>query len=86
MGAIRLWLTARGSVAAGRDHRAQPTVTPGARLLILAFCVVAGAIWGGYLARKRGGTRADIAQYAAGFAIAFAIAGLFVTLILGRLG
>lgn len=54
--------------------------------MILAACVIAGALWGAYLARSRGGTRADIAQYAAGFAIAFAIAGLFVTLLLGQLG
>ena len=54
--------------------------------MILAGCVIAGALWGAYLARKRGGSRADMAQYAAGFAIAFAIAGLFATLLMGRIG
>lgn len=47
--------------------------------------LVLGAIVGGLTARRRGGRPADIAQYAAGFGIAFGLAGLFVTLILDRL-
>lgn len=43
-----------------------------------------GAFWGAWLARARKGSRLDIAQYAAGFAIAFAILGLFATLIIDR--
>ncbi len=47
--------------------------------------LVLGAIVGGLTARRRGGRPADIAQYAAGFGIAFGLAGLFLTLILDRL-
>ena len=46
---------------------------------------VLGALIGGLTARKRGGKPADIAQYAAGYAIAFCLAGLFLTIILDRL-
>lgn len=45
-----------------------------------------GAAYGGWLARRRGGRPADIAQYAAAFAIAFALAGLFATIAVGRMG
>ncbi|WP_068115445.1 acyltransferase [Tropicimonas marinistellae] len=45
---------------------------------------IGGAIWGGYLARKRGGTWADVAQYAAGFAIALSLLGFFVTIFIER--
>ncbi|MDV7142831.1 apolipoprotein acyltransferase [Tropicimonas sp. TH_r6] len=53
--------------------------------MIVILAALAGAIWGGLLARKRGGKPADIAQYAAGYAIAFALAGLFVTIALERM-
>ena len=52
-------------------------------MIILAGLLI-GAVWGARLARKRKGSRFDIAQYAAGFAIAFGIAGLFITLIIDR--
>ena len=52
--------------------------------------VIAGALAGGgygaWLAARRGGSAADIAQYAAGFAIAFALVGVFATVILSRMG
>ena len=51
--------------------------------MIAAF--LAGAAWGAWLARRRKGTRLDMAQYAAGFGIAFAIAGLFLTIVLERM-
>jgi hypothetical protein len=35
-------------------------------------------------ARRRGGSKLDIAQYAAAYGIALAIAGLFATVILER--
>lgn len=54
--------------------------------MIVLAGALAGAAYGAWLARKRGGTRADIAQYAAGYGIAFAILGLFVTLFLARGG
>lgn len=53
--------------------------------MIVILAAIAGATWGGMLARKRGGKPADIAQYAAGYAIALALAGLFVTIFLERM-
>ena len=53
--------------------------------MIVILAALAGAIWGGFVAKKRGGKPADIAQYAAGYGIAFALAGLFVTIVLERL-
>ncbi|GGE11017.1 PEP-CTERM protein-sorting domain-containing protein [Gemmobacter megaterium] len=52
-------------------------------MIILAGLLI-GAVWGASLARKRKGSRLDIAQYAVGFAIAFGILGLFATLIIDR--
>lgn len=51
-------------------------------IVILAF--LAGGAWGWWLARKRGGTILDRAQYATAFGIAFAIAGLFATVVAER--
>ncbi len=51
-------------------------------LIIAGF--VSGALWGGFLARQRKGSRLDIAQYAAAFSIAFAIVGLFATVLLDK--
>ncbi len=45
---------------------------------------VLGALWGGALARRRGGKKADMAQYAAGFGILFALVGLIFTLVIHR--
>ena len=44
-----------------------------------------GAVLGAFRARQRGGKPADIAQYAAGYGIAFAIAGLLVTVAIHRM-
>ena len=46
---------------------------------------ILGVLVGGFTARKRGGSTADILQYAAGFGIAFALLGMILTLILTRL-
>lgn len=54
-------------------------------MLVIAGGIL-GAAWGALLARRRKGSAADIAQYAAGFAIAFASLGLFATLALGWMG
>ena len=54
--------------------------------MIVLAGALAGAGYGAWLARRRKGTGADIAQYAAGFAIAFALLGFLLTLALGRLG
>lgn len=52
--------------------------------------VIAGALLGGgygaWLAHRRKGTRADVAQYAASFGIACAIVAVFLTVALARLG
>ncbi len=44
-----------------------------------------GAIIGGLNARRRGGRPLDIAQYAAAFAIAFALFGLIASVIISRI-
>ncbi|MEM1130776.1 MAG: apolipoprotein acyltransferase [Pseudomonadota bacterium] len=53
-------------------------------MIILAAAIL-GALYGGFLAKRRKGSRADIAQYAAGFAIAFALAGLFLSVLVSRM-
>jgi len=52
--------------------------------MIVIAGVVLGAIWGGLLAKRRKGNGFDIAQYAAGYAIAFGIIGLFITIFVER--
>ena len=52
--------------------------------MIYIPAAVIGALLGGYTARKRGGNRLDIAQYATAFAIAFGLLGLIATIILDR--
>lgn len=53
-------------------------------MIVLAGFLL-GALSGAWTAKRRGGSRADMAQYAAGYAIAFALAGLFLTIALERL-
>lgn len=53
-------------------------------MIVLAAALI-GILLGARAARKREGNRLDIAQYAAGYGIAFAILGLFATLLLDRL-
>jgi hypothetical protein len=52
-------------------------------IVIAGFLV--GASWGAWTARRRGGTPADMAQYAAGFGIAVALLGLFLTIVIERM-
>jgi len=52
-------------------------------MITLVFALV-GALVGGFTAKKRGGNRLDIAQYAAGYGMAFAVVGLFVAVFLMR--
>ncbi|MBV7409898.1 hypothetical protein [Maritimibacter sp. DP1N21-5] len=52
-------------------------------MIILAFAVF-GALLGALQARNRKGKPLDIAQYAAVFAMIFAILGVFVTVFLSR--
>lgn len=53
--------------------------------MIVIGGLILGIVLGAGIARKRGGKPADIAQYAAGYAIAFGLIGLFVTIFLGRM-
>ena len=41
-----------------------------------------GASWGAWTAKKRGGSKADLAQYAAGFGIFWGILGLIASIII----
>lgn len=52
--------------------------------MLVLIPMIFGGIFGGLRAKKRGGTRADIWQFVAVFAILCAIPGLFATLILHR--
>lgn len=53
--------------------------------MIVIVAAIIGAILGWRRAIGLGGTGRDRAQYAAGFAIAFAVVGLFATVIIDRM-
>ena len=53
--------------------------------MIVIVAALVGAIIGGLTARKRGGNRLDIAQYAAGYALAFTVVGLISTVVIDRI-
>jgi hypothetical protein len=53
-------------------------------MIVLAGLVL-GALFGAGLAKKRGGRKLDMLQYAAGFAIFFMLIGLFATIFLERM-
>jgi len=52
-------------------------------MIVIAAALI-GAILGGMTAKKRGGKLADIAQYAAVYAIGFAIVGMLATILIHR--
>lgn len=52
--------------------------------MIIIIAAVLGAIIGGTMARRRKGRPADILQYAAVYAMLFALIGLFVTIMIAR--
>ena len=52
--------------------------------MIIAAGLFSGAFVGAFTAKRRGGKGLDMAQYAAGFGIAFMLVGLFLTIILER--
>ena len=54
-------------------------------MVVVWGMAILGAILGALAARKRNGSAADMAQYAAGYGIAFALVGLILSLILVRL-
>jgi len=53
--------------------------------MIVLLAAIGGAAWGAYLAKKRGGNRLDMAQYAGVFGIVFALIGLFATIYIERM-
>ncbi|MGC1496687.1 MAG: apolipoprotein acyltransferase [Sulfitobacter sp.] len=53
--------------------------------MIIIVLGILGALMGGFTARKRRGNHKDIAQYAVGFAMAFMVVGMILTVILDRL-
>ena len=46
--------------------------------------LLGGAALGAYQAKRRGGNRKDMAQYAAGYAIAGCLLGLFIGILVAR--
>jgi len=54
--------------------------------MIVIAAVLCGAILGALTARRREGTGLDMAQYAAGYGIAFGVAGLFLSIAIGAMG
>lgn len=53
--------------------------------MIVIAALFIGAFLGAVQAGRRQGTRLDIAQYAAGYGICFALAGMFLTILISRL-
>jgi hypothetical protein len=53
-------------------------------MIVLASALI-GIALGYSTAKKRGGNRLDLAQYAAGYGIAFTLLGVFATLLIERL-
>ncbi|MEX0307480.1 MAG: hypothetical protein AB3N12_08855 [Ruegeria sp.] len=54
-------------------------------MIVVLGMAILGAVLGALTARKRNGSGADMAQYAAGYGIAFALVGLVISLVLIRL-
>lgn len=53
--------------------------------MIVIVLGVVGAFFGWRTAKKRGGNRKDIAQHMVGFAMAFLVVGMVLTVILDRI-
>jgi uncharacterized membrane protein YeaQ/YmgE (transglycosylase-associated protein family) len=53
--------------------------------MIVIVLGLIGAVIGGLTARRRKGNRKDIAQYAAGYGIAFMMLGMVITVLVDRL-
>ncbi len=52
--------------------------------MIVIGLALLGMVVGGLTARRRQGNRKDIAQYAAGYGMAFLILGMFLTVLIDR--
>jgi hypothetical protein len=53
--------------------------------MIVIVAAFIGAIVGGITAKRRSGNALDIAQYAAGYAMAFVVVGLIATVVIDRI-
>lgn len=53
--------------------------------MIVIAAAVFGALLGVMSARRHKGNKKDMAQYAAGFGIAFALLGFLATIVIGRM-
>lgn len=53
--------------------------------MIVIAGILGGALLGALIARKNGGRGLDMAQYGAGYGIAFGLLGLFATIFIERL-
>ena len=53
--------------------------------MIVLLSGLLGVIWGAVLAKRRGGNRKDMAQYAFGFGVMGALIGLIVSIVLVRI-
>ncbi len=52
-------------------------------MIVIAAAII-GIVVGVITARKRGGNKLDMAQYGAGFALAFIIVGMIATVVIDR--
>jgi len=52
-------------------------------MIVLVLAVI-GALIGGFTAYRRKGNRKDMAQYAAGYGMAFIVVGMILTVIIDR--
>ena len=50
--------------------------------MIPILALIGGAVWGAYVAKRRGGKLLDMAQYGASFGIALGLLGLAITVAL----
>ncbi len=53
--------------------------------MFVIISVILGVLYGAFIAKKKGGTRLDMAQYAGTYAILFGIIGLFLMVAITRL-
>jgi hypothetical protein len=53
--------------------------------MIVLVAALIGALMGGFAAKRRGGNGMDIAQYAAGYAMAFIVVALIATVVIDRI-
>lgn len=53
--------------------------------MIILAGLIGGGAWGAFSAKKRGGSRLDMLQYAAAYGIAFGLVGLFASIAIDRL-